>query len=210
MTKRKYKRIIDQFIEAEYLYLIECATNILKSKKADPYDLTAELTIFLYDNQEKLEAFITQESYMNYDDAKMLKGFSVSWLRINGAYSNSTFGRKYAINNNGNKDGFTIDIPETAEETHEDEEEYVKDLRRVYTEEQIQNILKIHDIYPTLTNVEQMLFKAYFLEGLSYEKIKDKYTFYRTDKNGKKVYYKSKKSIYNLMNELKIQIKSKL
>jgi hypothetical protein len=169
-------------------------------------DLVAELVIFFYDNQDKLEHFITQESFLNYTDQQMLEGFSVSWLRIQGRFNSSTFWRKYII-----KDREEGDIPDLPYETEDlNEDEYVTDLRNVYTEVQIEKILKIHEIYPTLTKVEQMLFKAYFLENLSYEKIKDKYTFYRTDKNGKKIYYKSKKSIYNLMNDLKETIKNKL
>jgi hypothetical protein len=195
-----YKKIIDEFIVKKYDYLIECSTNVLKGKN-NPHDLVSELVLFFYDNQEKLELFISQDSYLNYSDTQMLEGFSVSWLRIQGGYKTSTFNRKWKRNDN------SINIPEIAEEpTYDEENEYIKDLRRVYTEDQITNILKIHDIYPTLTKVEQMLFNAYFLEGLSYEKIKNKYNFYRT-KNGKKVFYKSKKSIYNLMNELKITIK---
>jgi hypothetical protein len=209
MTKTKYKRIIDQFIEAKYEYLIECSTNILKNKQGDPYDLTAELVLFLYDKQEKIDIFISQDSYMDYDSEQMLQGFSVSWLRIQGAHATSPFGRRWAIN-----DKELQNISEPADETGEyaegEEDEYVKDLKRVYTDEQITKILRIHDIYPTLSNVEQMLFRAYFLEGLSYEKIRNKYTFYRTDKVGKTIYYKSKKSIYNLMTELKKEIQSKL
>jgi hypothetical protein len=89
------------------------------------------------------------------------------------------------------------------------DDEYINDLRTIYTDEQINKILKIHDIYPELSKINKILFDAYFLKGLSYDKIKDQYTFFRT-KNGKKVYYKSKKSIYNLMIELKNEIKSKL
>lgn len=206
MNKQKYKRIIDEFINSKYQYLIECATNILKSRRNDPYDLVAELVLFFYENQDKLEHFITQESYLNYTDKQMLEGFSISWLRIQGSYKTSTFSRKWQVNDNSENV-----IPDVAEEVYyEDDNEYTKDLRKVYTEEQVENILKIHEIYPTLTKVEQMLFNAYFLEGLSYEKIKDKYHFYRTDRNGKKVFYKSKKSIYNLMKDLKGTIKGKI
>lgn len=92
----------------------------------------------------------------------------------------------------------------------EPEDEYIQDLRRIYNDDQVNNILKIHDIYPNLSKVHKILFQAYFIEGLSYDKIKDKYDFFRTDKNGKTVHYKSKKSIYNLMNELKEEIKRQL
>jgi len=85
----------------------------------------------------------------------------------------------------------------------------MRDLRNVYTEEQVEKIMKVHDIYPTLSNVNRILFDAYFMENLSYDKIKEKYTFFRT-KDGKKIFYKSKKSIYNLMLELKNEIKRKL
>jgi hypothetical protein len=92
---------------------------------------------------------------------------------------------------------------------HLNEDEYIKDLRTTYTDSQVENILKIHDIYPTLTKSQQILFDAYFLENLSYEKIKNKYTFYET-KNGKKVYYRSRTSISKLMTGLKDEIRKKL
>lgn len=200
MTKKQYKQTIDTFITTRYEYLLECATNILKGKTCDPGDLLSELIIYLYDNQEKLDPYIS---------IKMLEGFSVSWLKLQAQYDNTTFMRKYKRNRNpeGAED-IRDEISQTGEEDTL-EEEYIKDLRRVYTEEQVENIMKIHDIYPTLTRPQQILFQAYFIEGLSYDKIKDKYTFFE-NKNGKKIYYKSKVSIFNLMTELKEEIRKKL
>lgn len=199
MTKSQYKKTIDTFISGRYEYLLECATNILKGKTCDPGDLVSELIIYLYDNQEKLDPYIS---------IKMLEGFSVSWLKLQAQYDNTTFMRKYKRNRNAEG---AEDIRDESEQTGEEtlEEEYIKDLRRVYTEEQVENIMKIHDIYPTLTTPQQILFRAYFIEGLSYDKIKDKYTFFE-NKNGKKIYYKSKVSIFNLMTELKEEIRKKL
>jgi hypothetical protein len=135
-------------------------------------------------------------------------------MRIQGQFDNTPFSRKMNINKRHDNigDEHIIDKIKEIEEIDFDninDDEYINDLRTIYTDEQINKILKIHDIYPELSKINKILFDAYFLKGLSYDKIKDQYTFFRT-KNGKKVYYKSKKSIYNLMIELKNEIKSKL
>jgi hypothetical protein len=200
MTKKEYKKTIDTFITARYNYLCECASNILKGKKEEYGDLVAELVIYLYNNQDKLDPYIS---------IKMLEGFSVSWLKLQAQYDNTPFMRKYKRNNE--EEGTIERISDTTEDVTDDitEDEYIKDLRRIYTDNQVENIMKIHEIYPTLTIPHQILFKAYFMEGLSYDKIKDKYTFFE-NKNGRKVYYKSKVSIFNLMTDLKNEIKKKL
>lgn len=196
MSKREYKKIIDTFISNRYDFLSECSRNITKNKKTDGGDLLAELVIFLYENQEKIEPYL---------DIKMLEGFSVSWMRLQSQHKTTPFNRKYMNNNNEE-----VDIPDTIENSPEIcDEDYVKDLKTIYTDHQVEKIMKIWDIYPTLSKVNRILFDAYFMENMSYDKIKDNYTFFRT-KNDKKIYYKSKKSIYNLMNELKNEIKKKL
>ena len=198
MNNKQYKKTIDTFLEARYDFLCDCATNITFKMKTDPHELVSELAIFLYANKEKLEPYM---------DGKMLEGFSVSWLKIQGRHKSSPFNRKCLYQN----DKMTDQIPdlETSEQTHETEDEYITDLRRIYTDEQIENILKIHDIYPTLHASHQILFKAYFIEDLTYDKIKDKYTFYKIV-NGKRINYKSKFSIHKMMMDLKKEIKKKL
>ena len=198
MTKIEYKKLIDEFITDNYNYLSVCAINILKKRRHFSNDLVAELIIFLYANQNKLEDYI---------DIKMLQAFCVSWMKLQCKYKTTPFSRKYFQPEHNEPLKPIVDIIEI--EVEIDEPEYITDLKVNYNEKQINNILQIHEIYPTLNPVHKILFDAYFIEGLSYDKIKDKYTFFRT-KNGKKVYYKSKKSIYNLMKELKDEIKNKL
>lgn len=199
MTKSEYKKTIDDFLTTRYEYIIECATNILKGKREEPGDLVAELVIYLYNNKEKLDPYIS---------IKMLEGFSISWLKLQAQYNNTTFMRKYRKNNNSEgAEQRMIDNAEVINDITEDE--YIQDLRRVYTDDQVENILKIHDIYPNLKKPQQILFDAYFLEGLSYDKIREKYTFFE-NKKGKRVFYKSKVSIFNLMKDLKNEIKKNL
>lgn len=204
MKKNEYKAHIDKFVSTKYDFIRTCGKNIMKGKKLNYEDLVSELLIFLYDNKEKLEPYVTNDP-INYND---LTAFSISWMKLQAEYATTPFSKKYS---NRSTDW---EMPEIAGEDLSDtntlEEDYVKDLRTIYTDEQVHNILKIHDIYPNLTKSQQILFKAYFLEDLSYDKIKEKYHFYRTDKNGKIKYYKSKKSIYNLMLELKNEIKGRL
>jgi hypothetical protein len=205
MTNKQYRQLINDFLTNRYTFIFECATNILKNKKTEAGDLVSELAIFLYDNKDKLEPYI---------DIKMLEGFSVSWMRIQGQYDTTPFNIKYKgktsktdyIEDKNGEMPFEIE-DEKIDLDHFDEDEYVKDLRNIYNDNQINNILKVHDIYPNLSKVNKMLFDAYFMEGLSYDKIKDKYTFFRTDKNGKKRYYKTRFSVYQLMIKLKEEIK---
>ena len=201
MTKREYKRAIDDFLTQQWSFLLQCSKNILKSKKTDPNDLVAELVVFLYDNQAKLEWNVS---------IQMLTGFSLSWMKLQSQYKSTPFNRKYQ---NRNEEVSEVSMEEQFIDFQPEdlsEDEYVTDLRRVYTDEQIENILKIHDIYPTLNKTEKILFDAYFIENLSYDKIKDKYTFFRVDKNGKKKFYKCRVSIFHLMKDLKNNIRGKL
>ena len=208
MTNREYKKIVDEFINTRYNFIYEVAKNISKNKITEASDLVAELVIFLYDNKLKLEPYI---------DINMLEGFSVSWMRLQSQFDTTPFNIKYKgskrtdyIEDKGRDIPFEIEDESVIDYDHLDEDEYIKDLRYVYNDEQINNILKVHDIYPSLSKVNKMLFDAYFMEGLSYDKIKDKYTFFRTDKNGKKRYYKTRFSVYQLMIKLKNEIKDKL
>lgn len=171
----------------------------MKGKRNDPGDLMGELVIFLYDKRDKVLPYC--------DDDNSLRAFCVSWLKLQSQYATTPFNRKYTPNANSEE------IPDFADEAAQDfctEDPYIEDLRRVYTDGQVENILKIHEIYPGLSKVHKILFQAYFIEGLSYDKIKTKYDFFRTDKNGKTIHYKSKKSIYNLMKELKDEIRRHL
>jgi hypothetical protein len=198
MSKGEYKRMIDNFLSIKYNFLCECANNITFKMKTNPTELVSELAIFLYENKEKLEPYM---------EGKMLEGFSVSWLKIQGRYKSSPFNRKCLYQN----DKMTDQIPdlEAPEQSIETEDPYITDLRNVYSDEQIENILKIHDIYPSLHPSHQILFKAYFIEDLTYDKIKDKYTFFKVV-NGKKINYKSKYSIHKMMMDLKNEIKKNL
>lgn len=192
----KYKKTIDDFIVKQYNFLNECATNILKGKKTNPSDLVAELFIFLYDNEEKLNPYI---------DMDMLLGFSVSWMNNQARWSTTPFNRKYQINIEFDE-SVLKDIVDTQTD---DIDPYINDLKSIYTDEQIEKILKVKSIVPTLSKTNQIIYNAYFNEGLSYDKIKDNYTFFK--RNGKKIiYYKSKVSIFNLMTDLKNEIKKKL
>lgn len=205
MTKGEYKKIIDKFLEEKYRYLMDCASNIMKKKphSSAAGDLVGELVIFLYDNQPKLQAYV---------DIEMLLGFSVSWLKIQSQYKTTPFARKYDPMPD------KISIEDILEKPSDepiieiddlDIDAYVKDLKTIYTDEQIANILKIHDIYPTLSAIGKIVFDAYFMEGLSMDKIRQKYSFFR-EKNGKKVFYKGRQSIFYMLRDLKEEIKGKL
>lgn len=194
----QWKKRVDIFLESNYVYLMQCATNITRRMKTDEGDLFAELVLFLYEREEKVQPY-------NHDD-KSLTAFCVSWLKLQASYDSTPFNLKYKSRSN---EGEIAEIADTQLMTIP-EDEYIADLRRIYTDEQVDNILRIHDIYPKLTKVQQALFQAYFIEGLSYDKIKDKYDFFRIDDKGNRKFYKSKKSIFNMMKDLKDEIKRKL
>lgn len=197
MSSKDWKGHIDCFIQRNWKFLNECSKNIMKGKKNDPGDLLGDLVIFLYDRKDKVEIYCESDN--------SLKAFCISWMKLQSQYASTPFNRMHTPKAGAD------DMPDMAgDEASIPEDPYIQDLRRVYTDAQVDNILKIHEIYPGLSKVHKILFQAYFIEGLSYDKIKEKYDFFRTDKNGKKIHYKSKKSIYNLMNELKEEIKKHL
>ena len=194
-----YTKEINNFIEIKYTYLLECATNILKrnSRGIDPTELLSELTIHLLTNEEKIQEYIKLGK---------LEAFCVSWMNIQGKYNTSPLNIKYNIRAY-EMDDYTQSTLGAEDEgmTTIDINEYEEDLLKHFTEEQVKKIMLVDKIYPSLTKSEQILFRAYFIENLSYDKIVIKYTFYR-DKDGKRITYKSKKSIYNLMKGLREKI----
>jgi hypothetical protein len=198
-TSMNYTKEINNFIEIKYTYLLECATNILKknSRGIDPTELLSELTIHLLTKEEKIQEYITLGK---------LEAFCVSWMNIQGKYHTSPLNIKYNIRAY-EMDEYTQSTLGMEDEgmTTIDINEYEEDLLKHFTEEQVKKIMLVDKIYPSLTKSEQILFRAYFIENLSYDKIVIKYTFYR-DKDGKRITYKSKKSIYNLMKGLRNKI----
>jgi hypothetical protein len=196
-----YKKTIDNFLINRYNYLTECSKNILKFRKElEPGDLIAELAIYLYNNQDKVTEYIKIDK---------LEAFCVTWLNVQGKYATSQVNKKYS-NKFDEIDSYLENITASSNSLEKefdiDRNEYEKDLfENMFTDEQIRKIMEIDSIIDLLTPTELILFKAYFIENLSYDKITNKYTFFR-DKDGKKITYKSKKSIYTLMQQLKDRI----
>lgn len=194
-----YKKEINTFIEQRYDYLLECSKNILKknNRGIDPTELVSELVIHLHTNRDKIEDYIRLNK---------LEAFCVSWMNIQGKYYTSPLNIKYTIRAY-EMDDYTKETYGEIDETIEviDKNEYEQDLLQHFTEDQVEKIMLVDKIYPSLTKSEQILFDAYFIKNLSYDKIVERYTFYR-DKDGKRVTYKSKKSIYNLMIGLREKI----
>ena len=201
MKKTEYKKRIDTFLTINYNFLLKCGRNCLIGKKTSHYDLVAELVIYLYDHQEKIQPYFEDENI------NAVLAFSISWLKLQATHSTTPYSRKFQSRSN---EGEIAEVVSIAEPEDTLEEDYIRDLKTIYTDSQVEKILRVQEIYPQLSKVNQILFRAYFLEDLSYDKIKEKYDFFRTDKNGKRIYYKSKKSIYNLMVELKNEIKKNL
>jgi hypothetical protein len=197
-----YKQTIDIFITKRYEHLLQCSVNILKTNKKtilEPNELVSELVIYLYTNKVKVTEFIK---------INKLEGFSVSWMNIQGRHMTSQVNRKHNINNSVELDDILTNyIPSTDKDLENiSETSYEKDLYNSFNEEQIVKIMKVDGVLDELTKTEMFLFKAYFIEGLSYDKIVKKYTFYR-EKDGKRINYKSKKTVYDLMKSLKIKIR---
>lgn len=197
MTYKIYKSKIDDLVNNRYKYLLECSTNILKQNTSiEPYELVSELIIYLYNNQEKVSEFIS---------INKLEAFCVSWLNIQGKYQTSPTNKKYSQKEFEWVDNMDIVLDDNITHTYTDKNDYEKELHTIYTNEQVKNIMNVDKIYDYLSKSEKILFNAYFVENLSYDKICKKYTFFR-EKDGKRITYKSKKSIYNLMKGLRYTI----
>jgi len=198
-----YRTEIDKLLSTRYNYLITCAKNVLKKNRKSSLtapDIVSELAIYLYSNKEKVEEYILRDK---------LEAFAVRWIDIQTRYATSQLNIKYDSTKFNELDEVAertlqeISVKDDPEDI--DKNEYELDLKNILSEEQIVKIMKIDGIINELTTSELILFKAYFIEDLSYDKIVKKYTFYR-EKDGKRIKYKSKKSIYNMMNELKNKI----
>lgn len=194
-----YKKTIDEYITNRYKFLIECSTNILLNNKTPikAGDLVSELVLYLYDNEEKIT------TYINFGK---LEGFCITYLNLNGKYLTSTLNKKYRLQFDELDLVKSNKLSNTENYDLIDMDDYERDLSNHFTNEQIKKILSVNSIFDKLTTAEQILFDAYFIKNLSYDKITKRYTFYK-EKNNKKIEYKSKKSIYNMMLNLKNKIK---
>jgi hypothetical protein len=196
-----YKKIIDTFLTKRYNYLMECSTNILKYNTiVEPTELVGELALYLYTNKPKIEEYLAIDK---------LEAFCVSWMTINGKYNTSPVNRKHSQREYEIDETYDVVCNDVGFDNHIGMDEYEKDLSNIFNEDQIKKILSMDKVIDKLTKSELILFKAYFVENLSYDKICKKYTFYR-EKDGKKITYKSKKSIYTLMNGLKNKIRENI
>ena len=196
-----YKRIIDTFLTKRHKYLMECSRNILRyNQTIEPEELVGELALYLYTHKQKVEEFLAIDK---------LEAFCISWMTIQGKYNTSPVNKKHTMREYTTDEEYDIISVETKYDELIDMDDYEKDLTTFLSDSQIDKIKSMGKIIDELTKSEKILFNAYFIENLSYDKICKKYTFFR-EKDGKVVKYKSKKSIYTLMNALKIKIKNNL
>ena len=151
--------MLDQFIKERYEYLRECAINICKKKDTNlAEDLLSELILFLYTKPDKIK------KYMN--GQKDLEAFSVKWMNSQITWYNSPFNNKFKkpITHEDINEGYEMNITD---------DDVIKDLSSIYTTEQINKIMTAYDLYDTFTPAEQLLFRLYFIEGLSLDAIKN-------------------------------------
>lgn len=188
------KKLIDQFIVNRQEFLLGVSRSILKKKNDVAEDLLHDLFIYLYENFQKIK-YIKDET--------SLLAFSVSWIKLQVKWKGTGYKKTYVME----YDELPLNLPLNEDFTDilHSEDPYIKDIRRIWNSEQADKLQKIYQYLPRLSKVNQILFQAYFIEGLTYDKIKDNYDFFRDKPNGRQ-FYKSKKSIYNLMKELKKEL----
>lgn len=195
-----YNEIINKFIEDNYTFLLECSTNILKGQKTEPGDLIAELCLYIYDNESKLSLL---------EGHNALLAFSISWMNLQSRYKTTPFNLKYKRDVDYTESDLKKIDNIIEEEVEIEISDKLKDLKRIYTDKQCENILKVNEIIPELSITNQIIYKLYFEDLLSCDKIKNRYNFFK--KQGDKItYYKSKSSIAKMVNELKSEIRKKL
>jgi hypothetical protein len=193
-----YKQLINDFIQDRYEYLTKYATTILyQNNLIEPSDLISELYLYLNENKDKVDGYIK---------INRLEAFAISWMNIQGKYRTSQVNTKFG-NRFEELDEVTFhNLLEDSDIIYEmDKNEYEIDLMTTFSQKQIEKIMRVDSIMHKLTKIEKILFKAYFVENLSYDKIAKQYTFSR-EKDGKRIKYKSKKSVYTLMKGLKEKI----
>ncbi len=146
-------KIINNFYNKRYSYLIECAQNCLLSIKRQDLkgELVTESYLYITNNKEKLKDLLENNK---------IEAIAVNWMKMQIKWGNSSFKRDWVYKNNKNQSIDTISIVIADEEITE--EEYLQE------EKEIQD--KVNYIYDKISNSsldKKLLFDTYFNLGIN-------------------------------------------
>lgn len=178
---------MDEYINKRYSFLRKCANNITKKRRACANDdLLSELILYVYTNPTKIEKYISDEL--------VFEKFCIKWMNSQFNWSNSPFNNKYRE---------SIEYIDITNSSYEDEsDEIYKDLSSIYTDKQIDKIMFVYNFYDTLNPAEQLLFRLYFIERKSLEKIKNEVSFTKN-----KMRYNNRTIVFLQIKKIKQKIK---
>lgn len=186
--------MIDHFVENNYDSLNRIASAYCIMSQMPSNDLVLELVIYLYDNEKKVIAFIS-------DDTSLMR-FSKRWMwnQVNVYTKNtglSNFKSKFQL----------FDGPDVGNQVVEWEgtnfslrDEYEFDLSRHYTDEQIDKIVFTYEYIKKLDEIDKRLFDLHYAQKMSHIQI----AHYLQKKYNQKV---SPSSVYNMIVKLRKKIK---
>lgn len=186
------KEIIDNYFKRRYKFLISVAHNVNGPAGAIPYelhkDLVDDLYLYLLDKPEQIQKYIDDKG------EKSLEAFCVRWIK-NQSYWISDFKKKHNLLNKTTP--YILEEDDRIIEEHHFVDDYYKDLLNIHSEEQIDKMMRIKDIYNELEQYEKNLFDLYITQDMTYEQICV-------------IVGISKGTVHNLIKQLRIKIQKLL
>lgn len=179
-----------QWITNNWLFLQKWS-RIWCDNSDDADELIGLFTIYLNDNWLKFSTIP--------DGDERIK-FTQTWMKNNVRWSNSLFNKQKRVNNLGQeweqKDSYDDMIEVRCETDRGDIRDWLLDLTRNYSDTQVEKLVRLREIYLTLTTAEKVLWDLHFTNGLSLRKIGHKLNL-------------SHMSIFTMLRDLKQKIRDK-
>lgn len=132
----------------------------------DADELLGLFTIYLNENWEKFQSIPDGDERIKWTQ---------TWLRNNVNWTNSEFNKQRRVNSlkeEWEQEAPYDDLIEVRCETDRDDiRDWLVDLNRNYSDTQVEKLVRLREIYLTLTTAEKVLWDLHFTNGLSLRKI---------------------------------------
>lgn len=166
------KKIIDDYFNKNYKFLLSVVHNINGGTNNIPYelhkDLVDDLYLYLIDKPDKIEPYITKNG------ERGLEAFCVRWIK-NQSYWISDFKKQnHLVSNKYIPYEIEKDTRIIEEKFDKFYDEYYSDLLNIHSEEQIEKIILSKSVYNNLEQYEKNLYDMYIVQNLNYEQISNR------------------------------------
>lgn len=162
-----------------------------KWHKEEPEELLAFLTLYLEKNWHK---------FSQIPDGEQRIKFLQTWMKNNVSWSNSDFRRSISVNNFP-EDIEIVEEPEfddsdiMAEDIGQDVKDFIKDLHRRFSEEEVYKIISVRKSYLILQTHERVLYDLWITQMLSIRAVAKRLNL-------------PSSAVWGMINDLKKKIKS--